>query len=240
MVPASWRELIRPATKGALEVRRAISAGQSREFVGGTRRRRGHLERRQIEVLMNTRLGVHEHPASWFERLDRRITTTLAAAAIPLLRIALGAVFLWFGVLKFVPGLSPAQDLAARTIEVLTLGVIPPAVAVPVLAGWEVLIGLGLLTGRFLRATLAALAVQMLGTFTPLVLFPAETFTVFPIAPTLEGQYIIKNVVLVAAAMVVGATVRGGELRAEASPGTQPTGPTATTADAMADSEVAA
>jgi uncharacterized membrane protein YphA (DoxX/SURF4 family) len=149
------------------------------------------------------------------DRIDRRITTTLAAAGIPVLRISLGLVFLWFGVLKFFPGLSPAQDLAARTIEQLTFGLVPPAVALPVLAAWEVLIGLGLLSGRFLRATLLLLAVQMLGTLTPLVFFPAETFTVFPIAPTLEGQYILKNMVLVAAAMVVGATVRGGQLQAE-------------------------
>ncbi|HYO41765.1 MAG TPA: DoxX family protein [Candidatus Limnocylindrales bacterium] len=152
---------------------------------------------------------------SRFDRLDRRITATLAAAGIPILRISLGVVFLWFGALKLFPGLSPAQDLAARTIEQLTFGLVPPAVALPVLAAWEVLIGLGLLSGRFLRATLLLLALQMLGTLTPLVLFPAETFSLFPIAPTLEGQYILKNVVLIAAAMVVGATVRGGQLRAE-------------------------
>ncbi|HEX2626197.1 MAG TPA: hypothetical protein VHL56_04775, partial [Candidatus Limnocylindrales bacterium] len=72
--------------------------------------------------------------------------------------------------------------------------------------------------GKFLRATLALLALQMLGTFLPLVLFPQETFSVFPIAPTLEGQYIIKNVVLVGAAMVVGATVRGGRIEPEPRP----------------------
>jgi uncharacterized membrane protein YphA (DoxX/SURF4 family) len=150
-----------------------------------------------------------------FDSLDRTITMALAAAAVPFLRIALGIVFLWFGALKLVPGLSPAQDLATRTIEVLSFGLVPPAVSLPVLAVWEVLIGLGLLTGRFLRATLLLLAVQMLGTMTPLLLFPAETFTMFPFAPTLEGQYIIKNLVLVGAAMVIGGTVRGGQLRAE-------------------------
>ena len=154
------------------------------------------------------------------DRLDRRITTALAGASIPVLRIALGLVFVWFGALKFFPGLSPAQDLAARTIEQLTFGLVPPEVALPVLAAWEVLIGLGLLSGRFLRATLLLLVVQMLGTLTPLILFPAETFTVFPIAPTLEGQYILKNLVLVGAAMVVGATVRGGHLLAEPAPAT--------------------
>jgi hypothetical protein len=61
-----------------------------------------------------------------------------------------------------------------------------------------------------MRATLLLLVLQMLGTITPLFLFPAETFTQFPYAPTLEGQYIIKNIVLVSAAIVIGATVRGG------------------------------
>ncbi len=163
-----------------------------------------------------------------FDRLDQRITTALGDASIPVLRIALGLVFVWFGALKFFPGLSPAQDLAARTIERLTLGLVPQEVALPVLATWEVVIGLGLLSGRFLRATLLLLAVQMLGTLTPLILFPAETFTRFPIAPTLEGQYILKNLVLVGAAMVVGATVRGGRLVAE--PATATEGPSTATA----------
>jgi hypothetical protein len=122
---------------------------------------------------------------------------------------------LWFGALKFVPGMSPAEDLATRTIEHLTLGTIGPAVSLPVLATWECAIGLGLLTKRFLRATLLLLAVQMVGTAMPLILFPAETFTRFPLAPTLEGQYIIKNVVLIGAGMVIGATVRGGGLTTE-------------------------
>ncbi len=146
------------------------------------------------------------------EPLDVRITAALARLGVPVLRIGLGVVFLWFGALKFFPGASPAETLAARTIEQLSGGAIGPAVSLPVLATWESLIGLGLLAGRFMRATLFLLALQMLGTLTPLVLFPAETFATFPFAPTLEGQYIIKNVVLVGAAMVVGATVRGGRL----------------------------
>ncbi len=150
-----------------------------------------------------------------FDRIDQAITAALARASVPVLRIGLGVLFLWFGALKFFPGLSPAEDLATRTIQELSGGLIGPAVSLPVLAVWESLIGLGLLTGRFLRATLFLLAVQMIGTLTPLILFPAETFTRFPIAPTLEGQYIIKNVVLIGAAMVVGATVRGGGLAPE-------------------------
>ena len=146
------------------------------------------------------------------DRIDRRITGLMARYGVDLLRIALGIVFLWFGVIKLVPGLSPAESLAARTIDALTFGIVPPHLALPILGVWESLIGLGLLTGIALRATLLLLFVQMLGTLTPLLLFPNETFTVFPFVPTLEGQYIIKNAVLISGAIVVGATVRGGEL----------------------------
>jgi len=150
--------------------------------------------------------------AETYDRIDARITAFLARVSVPTLRIGLGIVFFWFGVLKFFPGLSPAQDLAARTVETLSGGLVQPPVSLPVLATWECLIGLGLLTGSFLRATLDLLMLQMAGTITPLFLFPTETFTRFPFAPTLEGQYIIKNIVLIGAAMVVGGTVRGGRL----------------------------
>jgi uncharacterized membrane protein YkgB len=151
-------------------------------------------------------------PPRRFERLDRRITEWMADHGLTLLRLALGIVFFWFGILKLFPGASPAEDLAARTIEALTLGVVQPQVALPILAAWEMVIGIGLFINRWMRVTLLLLLVQMLGTITPLVLFPSETWTTLPVAPTLEGQYIIKNVVLVAAAIVLGATVRGGEL----------------------------
>ena len=147
-----------------------------------------------------------------FENVDRHITGWMAKNGITLLRVSVGIVFFWFGVLKFVPGLSPADELATRTISALTFGIVPPEISRPVLATWECLIGLGLITGLFMRATLLLLFVQMLGTITPLALFPHETWSVFPIAPTLEGQYILKNMVLITAAIVIGATVRGGKL----------------------------
>src|SRR6266566_2437853 len=108
----------------------------------------------------------------WFDRIDRRITGWMAHYGILITRIGLGVVFLWFGVLKFFPGLSPAQDLAARTIDKLTFGLVPTNVSLPVLAGWECLIGLGLLTGLFMRGTLLLLFVQMMGTIMPLFFFP--------------------------------------------------------------------
>jgi uncharacterized membrane protein YkgB len=150
-----------------------------------------------------------------YERIDVRLTTWMARRGVALLRVSLGVVFLWFGALKFFPGLSPAQDLAVRTISALSLGLVPPSVSLPVLAGWECLIGIGLLGGWWMRATLALLAFQMLGTVTPLFLFPGEVFARVPYAPTLEGQYILKNVVLLSAALVVGATARGGDLVAD-------------------------
>jgi len=147
-----------------------------------------------------------------FNRVDVRITSFLAKYSITILRVSLGINFLWFGALKLIPGLSPAVGLATNTIEILTFGLIQPEVSILILAVWEVLIGIGLITGWFLRVTLLLLIVQMIGTMTPLLLFPTETFTHFPYAPTLEGQYIIKNLVLISAGMVVGATVRGGKI----------------------------
>lgn len=157
-----------------------------------------------------------------YDRVDSGLAGWMAHHGVTMLRVSLGLIFVWFGFLKFFPGLSPAEGLAARTIGVLSFGLIPPAAALLILAVWESLIGIGLLTGRAMRLTLALLWLQMLGTVTPLFLFPQETWTVFPIAPTLEGQYIIKNLVLISAGLVLGATVRGGRMVADPEPPTRP------------------
>jgi len=127
---------------------------------------------------------------------------------VTLTRVSLGIVYLWFGALKFFPGSSPAESLATDTVTRLSGGNIPEHLALIGLASWEVLIGLGLLSGRFLRITLLLLWLQMAGALLPLVLFPDETFARFPLVPTLEGQYIIKNLVIISAAIVVGGGVR--------------------------------
>jgi uncharacterized membrane protein YkgB len=150
-----------------------------------------------------------------FDRIDTWLTRWMARSGLTLLRWSVGIVFLWFGLLKFFPGWSPAQELATKTISLLTFGRVEPSVSIWILAAWETLIGIGLLFNLFMRATLLLLFVQMLGTITPLALFPGEAFTRFPYAPTLEGQYIIKNLVLISAGIVLGATVRGGGLVAE-------------------------
>jgi uncharacterized membrane protein YphA (DoxX/SURF4 family) len=153
-----------------------------------------------------------------FERVDSSLTGWMARNGVLLLRLSLGIIFFWFGVLKFFPGLSPAQSLAGDTISVLSFGLLTPQAAVFILAIWECLIGLGLLTGLWLRATLLLLWLQMLGTITPLFLFPDVCFVSVPLVPTLEGQYIIKNLVLISAGIVIGATVRGGRLVAQRLP----------------------
>lgn len=151
-----------------------------------------------------------------FDKLDARITGWMARYGPTLLRVSVGVVFLWFGLLKFFPGLSPAQDLAIRTIDILTFDRVPGNVSIVALATLETLIGIGLIFNLYLRGTLFLLFFQMLGTLTPLVFFPDEVFTRVPYAPTLEGQYIIKNLVLISAGIVVGATVRGGRMTAGA------------------------
>lgn len=142
------------------------------------------------------------------DAFDVAFTGFLARWSLPFLRVALAVVFLWFGALKLFPGQSPAEALVADTTRVLFFGLVPERAAVALIGAWEVVIGVGLLLGRGLRVVLALLALQMVGAFSPLVLFPLETFVRPPLTPTLEGQYILKNVVLVAAALVIGSTVR--------------------------------
>ena len=145
---------------------------------------------------------------SWFDKVDPIITGWMNRNGLSLLRISIGIVFVWFGVLKFFPGLSPAQDLAIRTITLLTFNLVPEILIINGLALWEVLIGIGLISGKFMRETLFLLFLQMIGTFSPVFLFPSEVFTEIPYAPTLEGQYIIKNIVIISAAIVLGGALR--------------------------------
>ncbi|MCF8218667.1 MAG: hypothetical protein K9J21_06765 [Bacteroidales bacterium] len=148
-------------------------------------------------------------------RYDEPITEWMARWSLPFLRVSVGIIFLWFGVLKFFPGLSPAQSLAIRTIDVLTFGLFEENIIIYTLAIWETLIGVGLIFKIYMRETLALLFLQMIGTITPIFIFPGEVFTQIPYGLTLEGQYIIKNAVVISAAIALGATVRGGRIVAD-------------------------
>jgi uncharacterized membrane protein YkgB len=145
-----------------------------------------------------------------FHVIDRFLTRWMAQNGILLLRIGLGIVFFWFGALKLFPNLSPAEELVRNTIFW-----VDPDLFIPVLAVWEILIGLGLITGKYMRITLLLLFMQMPGTALPLLILPDQVWTHFPYALTIEGQYIVKNLVLVAAGLVIGATVRGGRIVTE-------------------------
>ncbi len=146
----------------------------------------------------------------YINNIDQSITRWMAFTGITFMRIGLGIVFLWFGVLKFFPGLSPAEELVRNTVYFFD-----PAKFIPVLATWESLIGVGLITGKFMRLTLLLLFLQMPGTALPLVILPDVVWKVFPFGLTLEGQYIVKNLVLIGAGLVMGGTVRGGRLDPE-------------------------
>jgi uncharacterized membrane protein YphA (DoxX/SURF4 family) len=147
-----------------------------------------------------------------FDKIDVAITRWMAATGLKFLRISIGLIFIWFGALKYFPNLSPAEDIAINTFDILTFHLLSPNAIAIIIATWEVLIGIGLLFNLFLRATLFLLYLQMAGTFAPVFLFPSEIFTVFPYGLTLEGQYIIKNLIVVSAGIVLGTTVRGGRI----------------------------
>jgi uncharacterized membrane protein YphA (DoxX/SURF4 family) len=132
------------------------------------------------------------------KKFDLKLITVLNTVSLPALRISLGVIFIWFGVLKLF-GNSPANDLITKTVYWFN-----PDVFIPILGIWEATIGLCLLVPSLIRLGLFLLALQMPGTFLPLVLLPEVCFVSIPFNLTLEGQYIVKNLVLIGAAMAVG------------------------------------
>jgi len=140
-----------------------------------------------------------------FNEIDLRITTWMGRYSQLLMRLSLGVIFIWFGALKPL-GMSPEAELIQRTVYWL-----PPEIVFPVLGLWEVAIGIGLIYRPMLRLALLLLLVELPGTFLPLILMPDVCFNSFPFGLSLEGQYIIKNLFLVAAAFAIGSQVRLGK-----------------------------
>lgn len=143
--------------------------------------------------------------APQLDRLEAWVVTWLARNSFILLRVALGIIFFWFGALKLSPNLSPAESLVRHTMYFVNLDFF-----IPFLAIWEMAIGLGLIFGVFMRVTLFLLFAQMLGTLLPFLVVPQECFITFPYGLSMEGQYIVKNLVLISSGLVLGSTVRGG------------------------------
>ena len=135
------------------------------------------------------------------KKLDQFIIDFSLRYGVVSLRISLAVIFIWFGLLKPL-GFSPAEELVKNTVYW-----IDPNIFFPILGIWEVLIGVFILWRPTIRLGILLLALQMPGTALPLVLLPEVCFTKFPYGLTLEGQYIIKNLVLIAAAGVISGTV---------------------------------
>jgi uncharacterized membrane protein YkgB len=148
------------------------------------------------------------------DRIDRRIVSVLARWSVPVLRVSLGAVFIWFGALK-VFEVSPVTDLVASTVYW-----VDPDWFVPALGVVEMLIGLGLVLAWGLRIVLFVFLLQMVGTFGVLVIRPDVAFRDGnPLLLTVEGEFVVKNLVLLSAGLVVGSTVRGGKATVETDDG---------------------
>jgi uncharacterized membrane protein YphA (DoxX/SURF4 family) len=138
----------------------------------------------------------------WTIIADQKVVGFLRRWSVPALRISLGVVFVWFGLLK-VLDVTPVGDLVADTVYW-----VDPGWFVPVLGAAETAIGIALVLGRFLRVALAAMAAQLLGTFLVLVVLPEIAFQDGnPLLLTVEGEFVVKNLVLLTAGMVVGSTV---------------------------------
>lgn len=137
------------------------------------------------------------------DRADEVIIPTLRRWAIPVLRVGLAVVFIWFGALKIF-GVSPVSDLVGSTVYW-----VDPGWFVPLLGFVEVAVGLGLVFRFALRSVLAILAAQLIGTLAVFVFLPDVAFqNGNPLLLTTEGEFVVKNAVLLGAAMVVGTQVR--------------------------------
>ncbi len=120
-----------------------------------------------------------------------------------LLAISIGICYLWFGALKFFPGLSPADMLAKQTIDMLTFGLIPSNVSIILLAILEVGIGLGLILNIKIQKIIIFTLAHMACTFLPLILFPDLSFNESFFTLTLVGQYIMKNLIIITALLIL-------------------------------------
>jgi uncharacterized membrane protein YkgB len=137
------------------------------------------------------------------DRIDRKVIGFMSSYAILILRLSLGIVFVWFGLLKVI-GVSPVFDLASHIVYWL-----PSELFVPLLGILEMTIGVGLLSGKALRIILSLLFLQLAGTFLVLIILPEAAFQGGnPLFLTTEGEFVIKNLVLIAAGLAVGGTVR--------------------------------
>ncbi len=144
------------------------------------------------------------------ELVEATVHRFLLAYSITCLRLSLGIVFLAFGALKLFPGVSPAQNLVETTTHILTFGLVPGPVALAGVAVLECVIGLCLLSSRTVRLAICLLGIQLVGILSPLVLLTGRLFSGPHNAPTLEGQYVIKDIVLVGATLVLAAVTLGG------------------------------
>ena len=138
-----------------------------------------------------------------FDRIDQLISEQMWRFGVPVLRFGLAVVFIWFGALKLT-GASPAIEMVTRTVYWFN-----PAIFIPILGWSEVAIGICLAIPPLTRLGILLLALQMPGTFLPLILLPQVCYNGPPWNLTLEGQYIVKNLVIIGAALVLGGLVRG-------------------------------
>ena len=136
-------------------------------------------------------------------KLDIFISKYMSYYGILLLRYSLAMIFIWFGLLKPL-GISPAQELVENTVYWFD----NKAAFVNFLGWWEVVIGFTMCFRPLIRISIFLLFLQIPGTFLPLVLLPEVCFTDFPYGLTLEGQYIVKNLIIISSALVIGGTVR--------------------------------
>jgi putative oxidoreductase len=145
-------------------------------------------------------------PLKTIARMELRIHRWLTRNSVRLLRISMGGIILTFGFLKYFPGLSPAEHMVETVSRTLSLGLAPDRLTMNGFATVECLIGLSLITNIGLRIAIYPMALWAIGILLPLALMPAELFSGPDHMPSLEGQYVLKDLILLSATMVIADT----------------------------------
>ncbi len=135
--------------------------------------------------------------SAWTQHKTAQVEALAQRSAVPLMRYALALIFIWFGFPKLFSGASSAEDIAVSTVDKLTFGLVSGDTARIILALAEVIFGIALIIGRWMPLLLLMILAHMVGTFTPFLFFPEQLWS-SPGVLTIEGQYIVKNVVIIA------------------------------------------
>lgn len=163
-----------------------------------------HISKRTLHIIRGA--GLNKNFTLGAKLIDFNFSKPIPMSDVKklkLLSVSIGLIFFYFGFLKFFPNASPAESLGMTTVSQLCFNLIPQKICIFMLASLEVGIGLSLISGKWLKWGIIAAIAHLVFTFSPVFLYPDQVFSGSVWTPSLLGQYIFKNLILIAALLVL-------------------------------------